>query len=54
MIFVGTAILLSYASVTVWNDLLLDIRESSSISSFKTKLKTHYFSMAFIDVPDID
>ena len=44
----------SHASVTVWNDLPLDIRESSSISSFKTKLKTHYFNMAFIDVPDID
>ena len=38
----------------VWNDLPLDIWESSSISSFKTTLKTHYFNLAFIDVPDID
>ena len=37
----------SHASVTVWNDLPLDIRESSSILSFQTKLKTH-------DEPDID
>ena len=44
----------SHASVTVWNDLPLDIWESSSILSFKTKLKTHYFNMAFIDVSDID
>ena len=44
----------SHTLVTVWNDLPLDTQESSSISSFKTKLKTHYFNMAFIDVPDID
>ena len=46
----------SHASVTVWNDLPLglDVGESSSISSLKTKLKTHYFNMAFIDSPDLD
>ena len=42
----------SHASVTVWNDLPLDIRESSWISSFKTKLKTLF--LAFINVSDID
>ena len=43
----------SHASVTVWNDLPLDVHKSSSISLFKTKSKTHYFNLAFIDIPDI-
>ena len=44
----------SVSLITVWNDFSLDIQKSSSISLFKTKLKTHYFNMAFIGVPDID
>ena len=44
----------SHSSVTVCNNLPFDIRETSNISLFKTKLKTHYFHMAFADVPDVD
>ena len=33
----------SVAAPTCWNKLPLHIRDSSSISSFKTQLKTHFF-----------
>ena len=49
-----SASIFSHFSVTVWNNLPFYIRETSNISLFKTKLKTHYFHMAFADVPDID
>ena len=36
------------AAPKVWNDLPVDIRdEGLSIQSFKSKLKTHYFKMAY-------
>ena len=31
----------------VWNSLPLDIRSASSVQSFKSRLKTHYFRQAF-------
>ena len=49
-----SASIFSHSSVSVWNNLPFDIRETSNISLFKTKLKTHYFHIAFVDVPDID
>ena len=49
-----SASIFSHSSVTVWNNLPFEIRETSNISLFKTKLKTHYFHMAFADVPDSD
>ena len=49
-----SASIFSHSSVTVWNNLPFDIQETSNILLFKTKLKTHYFHMAFADVPDID
>ena len=49
-----SASIFSHSSVTVWNNLPFDIQETSNISLFKTKLKTHNFHMAIADVPDID
>ena len=40
-------------TVTV-NNLPPYIRENTSISLFKTKLKIYYFAMDFTNVPDID
>ena len=34
----------------LWNDLPLDIRETKSTATFKTKLKTHLFKCAYSDV----
>ena len=49
-----SGLIFSHVLVTVWNDLPLDIWKSSSISSFKNKLKIHFFNRAFVDVPNID
>ena len=35
------------ASESVWNDLPENIRTISTLGTFKSKLKTHYFSTAF-------
>ena len=37
---------------TIWNALPRDIRDSSSVSAFKSKLKAHYFRLAFNEWPD--
>ena len=37
----------SVASPTVWNSIPLPIRQSPSIATFKSHLKTHYFTVAF-------
>jgi len=37
----------SYAAPQIWNAIPLNIHNSSSVSSFKRNLKTHYFSAAF-------
>ena len=34
-------------SFKIWNNLPLSIRKSQSVTSFKTKLKTHLFVQAF-------
>ena len=36
-----------FAATKLWNNLPRDIRESSSINSFKSKLKTFLFKKAF-------
>ena len=40
----------SYVGPKTWNDLPYFIRSMSSVNSFKTALKTHYFNIAFKDV----
>ena len=37
----------SVAAPKLWNDLPLHIRQASSLSIFKTNLKTHFYSLAF-------
>ena len=37
----------SYAAPKLWNALPLDIREATSLETFKRKLKTHMFSRAY-------
>ena len=37
----------SCAAPKIWNNLPLSIRKSQSVTSFKTKLKTHLFVQAF-------
>ncbi len=37
----------SVAAPKMWNDLPLHIRQASSLSVFKTNLKTHFYSLAF-------
>ena len=37
----------SFSALKLWNDLPLVIRQSPSISLFKTKLKTYLFSIAY-------
>ena len=37
----------SVAAPTVWNKLPLHIRQAPSLSIFKTRLKTHFYSLAF-------
>ncbi|KAF3694391.1 hypothetical protein EXN66_Car010067 [Channa argus] len=34
------------AGPNLWNALALQVRQASSLSSFKSKLKTHFFSLA--------
>ena len=36
-----------YIGPVIWNSLPLSVRHSSSLSSFKSKLKTHHFSSAY-------
>ena len=36
-----------HSAPQVWNSLPLNIRSTSSIQSFKSRLKTHYFRQAF-------
>ena len=35
----------SFVSPTTWNDIPLEIRQLSSVNTFKSQLKTHYFSL---------
>jgi len=37
------------AAPQLWNQLPQDIRSATSIAIFKTRLKTHFYSMAFLD-----
>ena len=34
----------SYCAPKIWNDILLSVRQSPSLNSFKHNLKTHYFA----------
>ena len=38
---------LQYTMIKHWNELPYDIRCLPSLDNFKTKLKTHYFNLAF-------
>ena len=38
---------IQYTMINNWNELPYNIRCLSSLDDFKTKLKTHYFSIAF-------
>ena len=37
-----------FAGADMWNALPLDIKLSSSVSVFKTKLKTHLFKQCYV------
>ena len=37
----------------LWNGLPLNIRQSDSVSTFKSKLKTHFFILAYPDTGDV-
>ena len=39
----------SVAAPTLWNRLLANIRNASSLENFKSLLKTHLFKVAFTD-----
>jgi len=43
----------SVAALNVWNSLPIDIRNTSSLSTFRNKLKTHFFTAAYTwrDIP---
>jgi len=38
-----------HSAATNWNDLPYDIRDCSSVSAFKRKLKSHILSIAYAD-----
>ena len=38
---------ISYRAPFLWNNLPADIRQSGSVDAFKSKLKTHFFDLAF-------
>ena len=40
----------SVAGPVVWNSIPAAVRDADTVSSFKRKLKTHFFSMCFDDV----
>ena len=40
----------SHSGPRIWNELPFELRSVSSISLFKSGLKTHYFEIAFKDV----
>ena len=42
-----------FSSVKTWNALPKYVRECDKLTIFKSKLKCHYFSVAFEDVPDL-
>ena len=37
----------SYASLSIWNEIPVEIHNSPSLTSFKKEFKTHYFSHTF-------
>ncbi|KAI5087106.1 hypothetical protein C0J45_24357, partial [Silurus meridionalis] len=41
----GTAF--SYKALQLWNSLPISVRDSDTVSVFKSRLKTHLFSQAF-------
>ena len=40
----------SHQGPLIWNELPFSIRSLTSLSEFKSQLKTHYFNIAFKDV----
>ena len=38
---------LAVAAPRIWNSLPADVRTTTSVSSFRSKLKTHFFKIAF-------
>ena len=51
--FVKSQGMFCFAAPEVWNVLPLSVRHSDSVSQFKCRLKSHYFSLAFCDVDDL-
>ena len=51
--FVKSQGMFCFAALEVWNILPLSVRHSDSVSQFKCRLKSHYFSLAFCDVDDL-
>lgn len=37
----------AFAAPKMWNDQLLDIKQSGSVDFFKKRLKTHFNTLAF-------
>ena len=42
-----------FSSVKIWNSLPKYVRECDKLTIFKSKFKSHYFGVAFEDVPDL-
>ena len=51
--FVKSQAMFCFAAPEVWNELPLSVRHSNSVSQFKRRLKSHYFSLAFCDGDDL-
>ena len=42
-----------FSSVKIWNALPKSVRECDKLNVFKSQLKSHYFNVAFDEVPDL-
>ena len=42
-----------FSSVKIWNSLPKSVRECDKLNVFKSQLKSHYFNVAFDEVPDL-
>ena len=51
--FVKLQAMFCFAAPKVWNVLPLSVRHSDSVSQFKRRLESHYFSLAFCNVDDL-
>ena len=44
----------SFAAPKIWNSLPFSLRETSSVSLFKSRLKSYFFNIAFEDVANVE